>query len=91
MTSSRRFAWAAARTSPEVDFATINGGSGHACGVSTGGQVHCWGGTYGEIESPTESDFVQVSAGSTHNCGIREGGVLVCWPEGTEGTEVPEE
>src|SRR6476620_6971432 len=57
-----------------VAISTGPGGQGaaHACGVTTGGDVMCWGSNYGStpvlVGSP--SSFAAVSAGQTHTCAL---------------------
>jgi len=73
-------------------FASVNVGTSHACGISTGGGASCWG--YNNrmqlgFDGPEFSyDPVQVSGGLTfdavvtgyeHSCGLDAGGGVHCW------------
>jgi len=62
-------------------FAQISA-AGHTCGVTTSGEVLCWGGwEYGptpELVALPEA-AVAVDAGGNHNCAITASGKAYCW------------
>jgi alpha-tubulin suppressor-like RCC1 family protein len=80
----------------DVLFETLALGDAHSCGLSTGGQVLCWGwnavGQLGSGDvapsratpSPVDSDetFVQVTAGAYHTCALTEDDAALCWGGG---------
>ena len=71
----------------------------HACGITTTGELLCWGGSprpddeerlhvlaipMDKDDTPYQ-DWVYVSAGYRHTCGIRRGGTLLCWGDNADG------
>ena len=78
-------------------FATVDaGGTGdlndHACGVTNGAEVYCWGQNgYGQLGNGATNSiawtptlvgglsFSSVSAGGLHTCGVTTGGAAYCW------------
>jgi alpha-tubulin suppressor-like RCC1 family protein len=74
-------------------FAAIDAGNGHTCGLTTLGKIQCWGsGVWGQLGDGTRSLYqttpVNVSGGETfnalslgpsHACGLTVGGRLFCW------------
>ena len=55
-------------------FTAITAGTGHSCGLRTGGTAQCWG--YdgdGEADVPLGA-FTAITAGRDHSCGLRTGG-----------------
>jgi adhesin/invasin len=75
------------------------GGTNHACGIATGGQLWCWGSnskgqlgigtTGGTRNAPVQVDagnsYVQVAAGGLYSCAIRTGGAAYCWGDNEFG------
>ncbi|WP_413559506.1 Ig-like domain-containing protein [Bdellovibrio sp. HCB209] len=73
-------------------YSSISAGSSHNCGVTSSGQLKCWGyngsgqlgdGTYVAKSSPTAvsasgDTYTGVAAGSS-TCGILQSGLLKCW------------
>jgi len=69
------------------------GGDAHACALTAGGAVTCWGsdshgqlgdGATGNSTTPVgvpslTSDVAAVSAGSTHTCALTIAGAVKCW------------
>ena len=53
-----------------------------ACGISTEGNIECWGDedvTTEQFNMPTEGDFVQVAIGKYHGCALDRNGEITCW------------
>ena len=66
-------------TPPEGEFAGVNAGWFHTCGVMTDGFVACWGkDEYGQV-TPLEGEFASVSAAESHACGVKTDGAVACW------------
>jgi alpha-tubulin suppressor-like RCC1 family protein len=73
-------------------FIKIDTGERHVCGLTTSGDVYCWGdnetGTLG-INSTTDSlipakidgfsSFIDITTGDYHSCGIKNNGIAYCW------------
>jgi alpha-tubulin suppressor-like RCC1 family protein len=72
----------------------------HACALTTGGGVMCWGDNpYGEIGDNTvvqkkvatsvigfaSSGAIHVASGGSHSCLVTSGGTVKCWGLGTSG------
>ena len=84
--------------SGSLNFATVSAGAlSHNCGVTTDGEVYCWGGsTSGASGSPTSERrlvpggfpgglrFAMVSADG-HTCGVTTGGEAYCWGRNDRG------
>jgi alpha-tubulin suppressor-like RCC1 family protein len=60
----------------------------HACGLTTGGEVYCWGNGYTTAQSrapvrvSTPESFVSLSAGYGFTCGLGTSGRAYCWGSG---------
>lgn len=78
----------------DTGWATATIGGGHACAITTGGRLYCWGSnSTGEVgvgsNSPSEVRSVNqvrpgttweiVKAASSHTCAIDTTGALWCW------------
>lgn len=69
------------------EFATLDAGSYHACGVRADGAVACWGWRDGSDapgkgivdHPPPPGSFTTVSVAWWSACGIRRGGDVYCW------------
>ena len=70
-----------------TEFASINAGSEHTCGVGTDGYVGCWGDDFFDKATPPDGEFVSVSAGYAHSCGVRSDGSAACWGGGDNSEE----
>ena len=77
-------------------FATVSAGWRHSCGVTTSGEVDCWGDNYwGEIgDGSTTSrlvpvrvagDFASVQVGARHSCGVTTTHAAYCWGDNAAG------
>ncbi len=82
------------------DFVEISSGGNHTCGITSNGELYCWGqNSWGQIGdgnignfllSPVrigdpEMTYSQVSAGTDHTCAITSENKLYCWGKGDEG------
>ena len=82
-------------TPPEGEFASVNAGWFHTCGVMTDGAVACWGsnedgdGNVVGQATPPEGEFASVSAGWFHTCGVMTDGAVVCWGSEGDGQATP--
>lgn len=78
----------------------IAAGHSHACAVTQGGGVKCWGlnsdrqlgGSSAAEDVPTPADVMgltsavtSVAAGQNHTCALGQGGGVVCWGSNTRG------
>ncbi len=80
----------------DVLFESLGAGDGHTCGLTTGGEVLCWGtsrvgqlgtgdDTNRDSPTPVDSDdrFTALTVGSVHACALREGDRRAyCWGGG---------
>ena len=80
-------------------FAAIGAGFYHTCGLTTDGDIYCWGDNlYGQLgidftaqNSPLPVlvrgglTFTALSVGESHNCGITLGRELYCWGNNSGG------
>lgn len=84
-----------------IQWAKLDAGSGHTCGISVGGAMYCWGanfyGTLGDGSSGSTAhksaptavagslSFASVSAGGEHTCGVTTAGAAYCWGRNFHG------
>jgi alpha-tubulin suppressor-like RCC1 family protein len=80
---------------------TSCGGELHACAISDGGRVLCWGDDtdgelgYGQtvdyrtgpiyVNGLTDATTIACSEGGTHTCAVRKTGQVVCWGRNADG------
>jgi len=74
-------------------FSKIESGNDQSCGLTTAGQVYCWGlatngrlgegSTSGNVLTPTlvsgSLTFTDIATGSSFSCGVATGGAAYCW------------
>ena len=66
----------------------MSGGNVHTCGVTSSGNVECWGrNDYGQTNLPSGT-FESVSAGPYHNCGVKTDGNVECWGRNDYGQTI---
>ena len=79
--------------------ASVSAGFKHACAVTTGGAVKCWGsnvfgqlgdGTHTSSTTPVDvvglgSGVAAVSAGENHSCALTTSGAVKCWGRNGNG------
>lgn len=80
-------------------YTQVSAGESHACAVTTGGQIHCWGantvfGVLGNGSTNASgvpvavrgiSNAVEVRAGLFHTCARLTDGGARCWGKGSDG------
>ncbi len=67
------------------EFAQIDAGDWHVCGVRPSGQIECWGrNDNGELNVPPGT-YTYVSAGNAHSCALRVDGTIACWGVNADG------
>ncbi len=62
--------------------------SNYACGLTTDGEVNCWGNSNTPSENPPQEEFQEISVGANHACGLEINGQVHCW--GWEGALPPQ-
>ena len=77
-------------------FTAVSTGDRFGCGLTTEGEVACWGGgSYGQASPPTEGILVAIDSGELGTCGLTQDGTPVCWGHhwrpgtSTPGTTLP--
>lgn len=61
-------------------FTTISVAQGNACGLSTSGQLRCWGrNAFGIVAPPPSLPLVSLDGGGDRQCGLDAQGGVWCW------------
>jgi alpha-tubulin suppressor-like RCC1 family protein len=81
-----------------VIFRGLVAGLGHTCGLTTTGEVYCWGNNrsgqlgsvfLGQFASPTRVEGIPamtaLAAGDYHTCGLTNDGIAYCWGDNAVG------
>ncbi|MEN0065453.1 MAG: MopE-related protein [Myxococcota bacterium] len=65
----------------QFDFADVCGGRNFSCGVSTVGDIHCWGTDQDGVVSnrPLEGRWTQIDCGEEFACALEYSGEVRCW------------
>jgi len=84
-------------TEPPVEWAAVQVGAFHTCGLSTFGDALCWGSnahsqlglvSVDQVATPTriaDMKWIALAVGAEHTCGIDPNGVALCWGEDEQG------
>ena len=94
-----RATWMPVPVSGGLKFRELSAGSGHVCGITPGGEAHCWGSNWaGELGTgaapgrttvpmPVQGGrrWRAISSGTVHTCGIAEDSLAYCWGAGSNG------
>lgn len=76
---------------PPVAFSRIMVGYLHACGLTTAGDLRCWGEDVTGEASQQGPGLVTLAAGRQFTCGLRQDGTAACWGRAYQGDiSVPE-
>jgi alpha-tubulin suppressor-like RCC1 family protein len=91
-TCSGCFSYAEDEAPPVLDFAALDLGDGHTCGLTTEGLAYCWGANgHSELGDGTRTNrnlpvpvsrgltFSSLEAGMQHSCGLTAAGGAYCW------------
>ena len=85
------------RVAGGLTFTSLTAGVYHTCGLTTSGEVYCWGWNQsGQLGSPAAAGatpsrvpgpwrFTAIAAGGFHTCGLTNEGVVLCWGDNTFG------
>ncbi len=72
-----------------VGWSQVSAGDGFTCGLSTEGELACWGEDLQGQASPPSGHYTTVTAGRAHACALADDGSLACWGRGDEGQCTP--
>ncbi|MBA0659798.1 hypothetical protein Goklo_011897, partial [Gossypium klotzschianum] len=64
---------------PKGNYQVIAAGFRHACAISRGNDLQCWGNTM--IDDTPRGKFNALALGLNRSCALRTNGTMVCWGE----------
>lgn len=64
-----------------ADMVDISAGADHTCGITTHGQIQCWGHAISDTGVPTGNHWMRIKAANGRTCAVSQlgSGVLACW------------
>ena len=68
------------------DSGVISIGFKYACGLTTSGEIVCWG---DGATTPPSGTFTQIAAESAHACALKTDGSIACWGSNSSGESIP--
>jgi len=76
------------KVTPTEAMARVFSGHDSNCGVTTGGDLVCWG-ALGSVVPRTKGPFLEVAIGEEHVCALRRDGIVKCWGTESEAIHPP--
>ena len=77
------------RRHTDVDFTAIGAGAEHSCGLSTTGDLVCWGKNDNGRADSRSGPFRALAVGIAHTCVLREDSTALCQGENADGQSTP--
>ncbi len=72
----------AGNSPPTGSYGEVEVGEGRACGLTTAGDLRCWGLDSGFFDAPVGTSFEHIGGGAGDWCGVRSDGTGQCWGGG---------
>lgn len=76
---------------PGVNFAAVGAGAEHSCGLSTAGDLVCWGKNDNGRADSRDGPFLALAVGIAHTCVLDTDGKALCQGETSAGQSEPPE